>query len=152
MTLQPASTASSGLTAIALLGGEPVLKVEPRIDQDWITLVRQGLPSACVDSLVDLTRIPQTEIARALAIPERTLARRKREGTLSPDESGKFVRFARVVERAQSVFSQADDAFDWLRHANAALGGVPPISLLDTEIGADTVMKVLGRIEHGIYA
>ncbi len=139
-------------SAAALLGGTSVLPMLPRGAMDWIPLVRQGLPSASVDALVRSTRITQAELAHALAIPERTLARRKREGTLSPEESAKFVRFARVVERAEAVFEDTDGALSWLQSANAALGRVTPMSLLDTDIGADSVMDTLGRIEHGVFA
>ena len=139
-------------SAATLLGGKSVLSALPRGVMDWIPLVRQGLPSASVDALVRSTRITQAELARALAIPERTLARRKREGALSPEESSKFVRFARVVERAEAVFEDTEAALSWLQSANAALGGVTPMSLLDTDIGADSVMDTLGRIEHGVFA
>ena len=142
----------SAMSAATLLGGPGVLPTLPRGVMDWIPLVRQGLPSASVDALVRTTRITQAELAHALAIPERTLARRKREGALSPEESAKLVRFARVVERAETVFEDAGAALSWLQGANAALGGVTPMSLLDTEMGADSVMDTLGRIEHGVFA
>ena len=142
----------SFVSAVNLLGGEAVLHARPRVMMDWIPLVRQGLPSASVDAVVRITRITQAQLSQALAIPERTLARRKREGVLSPEESAKFVRFARVVERAGTVFEDADSALNWLQSQNAALGGVTPLSLLDTEIGADSVLDTLGRIEHGVFA
>jgi putative toxin-antitoxin system antitoxin component (TIGR02293 family) len=143
---------TSLVSAVTLLGGEGVLRAKPRVVMDWIPLVRRGLPSACVDAVVRTTRITQSDLAHALAIPERTLARRKREGALSPEESAKLVRFARVVERAETVFEDADSALNWLQSPNASLGGVTPLSLLDTDIGADSVLDTLGRIEHGVFA
>lgn len=140
------------VSAVNLLGGEAVLRSRPRGSLEWITLVRQGLPSASVDALVRITRITQSELAKALGIPERTLARRKREGVLSPEESAKLVRFARVVERAEQVFEDIGQAMNWLQSPNAALGGVTPLSLLDTDIGAESVLDTLGRIEHGVFA
>ncbi len=139
-------------SAVHLLGGESVLHARPRVTTDWIALIRQGLPSASVDAVVRLTRITQSELARALAIPERTLARRKREGVLSPEESAKFIRLARLVERAGTVFEDTDSALNWLQSPNASLGGITPLSLLDTDIGAESVLDTLGRIEHGIFA
>ncbi|ENO91095.1 MULTISPECIES: antitoxin Xre/MbcA/ParS toxin-binding domain-containing protein [unclassified Thauera] len=147
-----ANAATSSLAAISLLGGESVLHARPRVLMDWIPLLRKGLPSASVDAATRITRITQSELAHALNIPERTLVRRKREGTLSPEESAKLVRFARVVERADGVFEDADAALGWMQSPNAALGGVTPLSLLDTEIGADSVLDALGRIEHGVFA
>ena len=61
---------------------------------------------------------------------------------LSSEESAKLLRFARVVERAEEVFQAAEPA----------LGGITPLSLLDTDIGADSVLDTLGRIEHGVFA
>ena len=140
------------ISVLTLLGGEGVLNAKPRVVMDWIPLVRRGLPVASVDSIVRLTRIAQTEMAQALAIPERTLARRKREGVLSPEESAKFVRFARVVERAEEVFEDSSASLAWLKLVNPSLGGVTPLSLMDTDIGASTVLDTLGRIEHGVFA
>lgn len=149
------STASLNNTitsAVALLGGVGLLHAQPRVLMDWIPIVRKGLPAASLDSLVRLTRIARGELAIALAISERTLARRKREGVLSPEESAKLVRFAQVVERADQVFENADAALAWLKTDNPALGGVTPLSLMDTDIGADAVLDTLGRIEHGVFA
>lgn len=66
-------------------------------------------------------------------------------------ESKKLARVARVIERADEVFEDPGAAREWLKTANAALAGETPISLLDTEIGAETVMATLGRIEHGVF-
>lgn len=143
---------SAPLSALRLLGGESLLQAQPRGGMDWIALVRRGLPSASVDALVRQTRITRAELAQALAIPERTLARRKREGLLSAEESAKMVRFARTVERAEAVFEDVESALAWLQSPNAALGGNTPLSLLDTDLGADSVLDTLGRIEHGVFA
>ena len=147
-----ASPNTAFVTTLGLLGGESVLHANPRVDTDWIPLVRRGLPSASLDLIVRFMGITQNELAHALAIPERTLARRKREGTLDPEESAKLVRLANIVERAQILFEDTDNALNWLQQPNAALGGVTPLSLLDTDIGAHAVLDTLGRIEHGVFA
>ncbi|WP_293638745.1 antitoxin Xre-like helix-turn-helix domain-containing protein [Polaromonas sp.] len=92
------------VSAFTLLDGAEVLHARPRTVMDWIPLVRRGLPATSVEAISRLTRTAQSDLVRALAIPERTLARRKREGLLSAEESAKFVRFARVVELAEEVF------------------------------------------------
>lgn len=58
-----------------------MLHASPRVLMDWISLLLKGLPSASADAAIRLTRIPQSDLARALNIPERTLARRKRART-----------------------------------------------------------------------
>ena len=146
-----AATSPARLTVEALLGGRAVLRAKPRSGLDWVEVVRRGLPAAAVDSVRANLQVTQSELARTLGISERTLVRRKKEGTLNSEESAKLVRLARVVERAVQVFEDFGVALDWLQSPNTALGGVTPFSLLDTDIGAENVLDTLGRIEHGVY-
>lgn len=119
----------------SLLGGKQVLPVPPRTALQWVTLIRQGIPSAASESLAQTLRMTQAELAASLGIPERTLARRKKEGMFNSEESAKLVRLARVVERAGEVFEDLGAALDWLKSPNAALSGITPLPLLDTDIG-----------------
>ena len=50
------------------------------------------------------------------------------------------------------VFDDPRVAVDWLKAPNAALRGHAPLNLLDTDIGAESVLDTLGRIEHGVFA
>ncbi len=135
-----------------LLGGQRVLASIPRSALDWVAVIRRGIPASAVDALTGLTHLTQAELASAVGIPERTLARRKREGKLNSEESSRLIRLARVVARGEEVFEDLDATMDWLKSANASLGGITPLSLLDTDIGAEGVMDTLGRIEHGVFA
>lgn len=135
-----------------LLGGRGVLRVAPRSSLDWVKMIRKGIPAAAVESLTRMVGVSQSELAATLGIPERTLARRKREGMLTSEESAKLVRLARVVGRAHEVFEDLDAALNWLKSPNAALSGAAPLTLLDTDIGAESVLDTLGRIEHGVFA
>jgi len=144
--------AHPGLSIEALLGGRRVLPATPRTPLDWVSVIRQGIPATAVDALTSVLRVSQSELATAVGIPERTLARRKKEGTLNSEETAKLVRLARVVGRAEEVLEDLDAALDWLKSPNAALAGTPPLSLLDTDIGAESVLDTLGRIEHGVFA
>jgi putative toxin-antitoxin system antitoxin component (TIGR02293 family) len=135
-----------------MLGGKGVLGAEPRSAMDWIGVIRDGIPAVAIDSLLAAAGLSQGELARSLGIPERTLARRKREGVLSTEESSKLLRLARVISRAQEVFDDSGAAIDWLKTPNAGLGGNTPLGLLDTDIGAEDVLDTLGRIEHGVFA
>ncbi len=147
-----ANEVATGLSAASVLGGEPVLRTLPRSVLEWIALVRQGISAGALDAVVRVMGIGLSELSRALDIPERTLARRKKEGVLSAEESGKIVRLAQVIERAVDVFEDERAAMNWLKSPNAALGGSTPFSLLDTELGSVAVVSTLGRIEHGVFA
>ena len=134
-----------------LLGGRRA-RAKPRTTLDWVEMIRRGIPASAVESLRKAVQLSQAELARVLGIPERTLARRKREGTLSSEESAKLLRLARIVGRANEVFEDSRAALHWLKAPNAALVGSTPLSLLDTDIGAESILDTLGRIEHGVFA
>ncbi len=142
----------SAFAAISLLGGKRMVKTQPSSNLEWIDLVRHGVPVKALDNVLTALGLGQAEFAKALDIPERTMIRRKKEGLLRREESGKLVRLAQVVERAVEVFEDKTVALDWLKHGNPSLGGHSPLSLLDTEIGAVAVTQTLGRIEHGVFA
>lgn len=150
MQASPALVSASHLSVEALLGG--ISSAGTCSALDWIALIRKGIASSAVDSLTTAIHITQSELATALGIPIRTLARRKKEGILSSEESTKVLRLARVVERAEQVFENLDIATHWLKSPNTALAGATPLSLLDTDIGAESVLDTLGRIEHGVFA
>src|SRR2546422_10752045 len=92
-----AGAASTFQSVEQVLGGKGVLGVKPRSALDWIVMIREGIPAAAVESILNVVGLSQSELARALGIPERTLARRKREGVLNSEESSKLLRLARVV-------------------------------------------------------
>ena len=152
MTSATAQPVTSYISVDNLLGGKPVLPITPLSPLDWVSVIRRGISSSAIDSLTKFTRLSQAELSTALGIPERTLARRKREGKLNSEESAKLIRLARVIERAEEVFEDFDAAIDWLKSKNTSLSGSTPLSLLDTDIGAEGVMDTLGRIEHGVFA
>lgn len=140
------------ISADSLLGGRAVFPRTPRSGLEWVDIVRHGISSQALDSILKSIALSQSEVAQALDIPERTLARRKREGVFSREESAKLLRLARVAARAAEVFEDLHLAIGWLKAPAAALGDATPLSLLDTDVGADSVMDTLGRIEHGIFA
>lgn len=140
------------MSVMSLLGGDAVLHAQPRTCMEWIEVIRRGIPSSAVDALARSIQVSQSEFSTFLGIPERTLVRRKKEGVLGSEESAKLVRMARVANRAREVFEDFGSALEWLKSPNASLSGATPMSLLDTEIGAESVMDTLGRIEHGVFA
>ena len=56
---------------------------------------------------------------------------------------------ARLVSLAANFLGDRKTAIDWLKRPNHALGGVAPLAIIDTELGARQVENVLGRIGYG---
>lgn len=64
----------------------------------------------------------------------------------------KALRLAKALERANSVFENEKWAKLWLSTENRALGGVTPLSLLETDTGYELVIDTLARIEYGVIS
>ncbi len=50
------------------------------------------------------------------------------------------------------TFENQPDFDRWLHSEIPALGGIRPVTLLETETGRQQVRDILGRIEWGIYS
>ena len=120
--------------------------------EDLREAVRAGLPLIALHSVQDSLQLTREALSRILSVPERTLARRQKQARLTADESDRLVRVARIMAHANQVLGSRDKAAHWLRTTNRALGGIAPVSLLDTDIGAQQVTDILGRIEHGVFS
>lgn len=81
-------------------------------------------------------------------IPSATYKRRK--GALSPAESEKVGRFARVIAAAEHVFDTTADARRFLVTPHDLLDGKTPIETAMTEMGAVRVEELLLRAVYGI--
>ncbi|MFN0053568.1 MAG: antitoxin Xre/MbcA/ParS toxin-binding domain-containing protein [Planctomycetales bacterium] len=115
--------------------------------------IRAGFPYAALEVLAGLLDMPMRDVTEVLGMAPRTLARRKKSrGQLSPIESDRLYRCARIVQLAANLLGDLDKTRAWLARPNLALGGNTPLSMLDTEPGARQVENVLTQISHGIYA
>jgi putative toxin-antitoxin system antitoxin component (TIGR02293 family) len=123
---------------------------------DWRALVeavRHGLPIRALDATAKSLGLTREEAASALHLNPRTLYRRARSGArLSRGESEKVLRLARIGAHAMAVFEDQGKALRWLTRENRALGQVVPLSLLDSDVGAEAVNDELSRLEYGVLA
>lgn len=135
-----------------VLGGRKALKRNISGFDDLQEAIRSGLPFATLEALTKRLHLSASEAAAVLRIPERTMARRKKERRLLPDESDRVLRLARVFAHASEVFETEEDATGWFKDPIRALGGKRPLDLLDTDIGVQEVDALLTRIQHGVYS
>jgi len=57
-----------------------------------------------------------------------------------------------LIERTAEIFKSRDKAKDWMKEPHKALGGKSPAECFMTRSGAEEVLNLLGRIEHGVYS
>ncbi len=136
-----------------VLGGRKILGKAIKNPDDLAHLVRKGLPATSVSALAEKLHVANTVLSRKLGIPQRTLTRRLSQSSLlTPAESDRTVRVARVYAHAVDMIGEAEKAVNWLLTPNRALGGEKPLDRLDTDMGARMVEDILGRIAYGVYS
>src|SRR5262245_58915992 len=115
-----------------------------------IDAIRTGVGARVVDDMVAYLDVPKHAIFTVLHTPESTAHRLIRDNrALDRAASERVVRVADVTRLAEATFGGKGPATRWLKQPNLALGGVTPLSLLDTEPGAGEVRRVLAAIDHG---
>lgn len=136
-----------------ILGGRKVLRITIKNADDLTNLIRKGLPAASVSALAANLHVGNAALSQRLGIPQRTLSRRiSTASALTPAESDRTVRVARVYANAVEMIGDEQKAVQWLNTPNRALGGEKPLDQLDTDTGARIVEDILGRIAYGVYS
>lgn len=162
------------ITVASILGGGKELgqKVRRRIDFD--ALIKKGLPSGVIFHIKKEFNLPDEVIARIIGVSPRTIARRRnlmkapaktlqkaateehRKAStlerLSPVESDRIYRFARIAALAEDVFEDRKEALEWLNSRQYGLGGRIPFDMLQTDAGAREVEELLIRIDYGVIS
>ncbi|HLC22074.1 MAG TPA: antitoxin Xre/MbcA/ParS toxin-binding domain-containing protein [Candidatus Methylomirabilis sp.] len=93
------------------------------------------------------------QIAEVLLVPLRTMARRREQGRLRPDESDRLLRATRVFAKALALFEgNREAAKQWLTTPKVALRGRTPFDLARTDVGAREVETLVDRVEHGVFS
>jgi putative toxin-antitoxin system antitoxin component (TIGR02293 family) len=148
-------------TVVSILGGEKELgqKIQNPIDFD--ALIKRGIPSRVMYHVKKEFNLTDEVLAVILGTSLRTIARRRKatetlhktsKERLSPVESDRLYRFARIIALAEEVFESKEDALEWLNSAQQGLGGTIPFEMLQTDAGAREVEELLVRIEYGVIS
>ena len=80
--------------------------------------------------------MPLDQLALKLGLSKATLHRRKLEGRLTPAESDRVMRYARLVGKAVEVMGNEEAGREWLRSEQYGLGMAVPLEYAETEAGA----------------
>jgi putative toxin-antitoxin system antitoxin component (TIGR02293 family) len=122
-------------------------------DLEMAALILAGLPAVVLRRVGTFLDLRPAKVGSIVNINEKTLDRRlKAHARLKPDESERVARLMRIISRATSVLESREHAREWLNRPLRELGGRSPLQVAATEPGAREVERVLGRIEHGIFA
>lgn len=111
-----------------------------------------GFPFGTLEKLRQYTGLPMDAVLSLIRIPARTLARRKVDGKLSPDESERVYRVITVFRAIIKLFDgNTNAARKWFESPSRALGAKTPQEMIVTEVGAQEVLDIVCRLEYGVY-
>ncbi len=141
---KPAKTLSKRVFGVPTIADDPA---------EVQRLVRGGVEASKLKAVRDMYGLSQDELAKLLGVTARTVIRQtKAKSRLDPKASDRTARLVRVFDRAAEVLGDVGRAREWLRAPVTALGGECPRSWLDTDAGTSEVLRVLGRLEHGVFS
>lgn len=117
---------------------------------DLAQLVSNGLPFRSLRAVAERYPEPYRRRIEQLVVPRTTLQRREASGLLSPEESERLERVARLSALAEYVWESRDAAQQWLTTPLPLLGNEVPLDLAATDLGARRVEDVLWKLEHSL--
>ena len=118
-----------------------------------VAVVRRGLPFSSLDDVAGSVGIGCLALARVIGLSPTTLARRRKAGTLTSEESDGLVRVARLVAMAHEMMQGDEDAARrWLKEQHELLEGESPLERASTEVGGREVEELIGRLRHGTFS
>jgi len=141
-----------GAAVIVDVLGDPEAGGVRPTPEDLKQQIREGLPFSVLETVTSRFALDPNQIASALDLSPPTPAQRKTKRRLRPADSDRLFRLVRILAETADVLGSEEKASRWLQAPNRALGGQTPLSLLDTDPGAQQVEEVLGRIEHGVFS
>ncbi len=142
---------TNGLNSFTrLLGGIKLATLTS--DFDIINLTRNGLPKNVLLSFAKKISITLQELADIMHISERTFQRYEDNSIVKTEYAEKAVELARLYTRGEEVFGSMDKFKLWMKTPGYVFNNETPLSLLDTSVGFNVVLKELGRIEYGVFA
>lgn len=140
-------------TSAPILGAR-ILHLEIDSEFQVAAHINQGLPPKTVKYLADHLDVTVNDLLVFTDIKSSTYHdRQRKKRPLSPEESSRIYRLAKVVDAAETYFEGSKEAARrWLNQAKVALGGRVPLEFARTPEGSDYVIKLLGRMEHGVIS
>ncbi len=144
----PTTTKSAYARALDVVG--QMLDVKLAKPLDMIRLTRAGVEPVVIDELIK-RGFSVSELS--WIINPRSLSHRKqKQQKLSPEETGRWLRAAKIQALAQEVFADDEKASRWLHKPRKAFDGHNAMEIIQTEVGAQLVEDTLNQLDAGYFA
>lgn len=135
-----------------ILGGSKFINLPLSNEMDMVLLARQGIKKQSMLHVADILNISVEKMSNLVGVSHRNFQRKKNHDTLNVPVSEQTIEIAQVIAKGVAVFGSQDRFLGWLNSPIVALGNKMPMDLLDTTFGIQILVRILGRIEYGVYS
>jgi putative toxin-antitoxin system antitoxin component (TIGR02293 family) len=139
-------------TLKAIMGGNKSVPKNISNEMDLINLSRHGIRKSSLKSLAHYLGITMDKMSSLLHTSHRNIQRKDEDELLDTLKTEKVLELAAFIKRGMDVIGSEDGFREWLHSPILALGNRKPIDFLDTTFGIQMALKVLGRLEQGVYS
>lgn len=136
----------------AILGGNKSVQKTIAGDFDLIALSREGIKKASLSSLAAHLGISMETLSQLLHSSYRNIQRKSDDDLLDTLKTEKVLELAAFAQRGIDVAGSKEAFIEWLHSPLIALGNKAPLDYLDTTFGIQLALKILGRLEQGVFS
>lgn len=123
----------------------------PASGLELIQHVRRGFDYRVLARLAESSGFSIRTLAAALGVSAYAIRQARRSGRWSSTQSDRLFRAARVLSAAQVLFGgDCTLAHRWLTTSQRGLNEEPPLAWLMTDVEAQAVLDLIGRIDNGL--
>ena len=135
-----------------ILGGKHNTQKAMPGDFDLIKLTREGVKKSSLKTLATYLGISMDVMSGLLHTSYRNLQRKDDDTVLDTLKTERVIELATFAQRGIDVIGQKEAFAEWVQSPIVALGNKKPLDFLDTSFGINILLKILGRLEQGVYS
>jgi putative toxin-antitoxin system antitoxin component (TIGR02293 family) len=139
-------------TLNVILGGKHNAEKSIPGDFDLIKLTREGIKKSSLKTLASYLGISMEAMSGLLHTSYRNLQRKDDDTVLDTLKTERVLELATFAQRGIDVIGQKEAFAEWVQSPIVVLGNKKPLDFLDTSFGINILLKILGRLEQGVYS
>lgn len=133
-------------------GKAKVIPVHHWTSYDKIDAIKNGVSKEELEQLKGQSGLDYDTLAVVLNVAKATLHNKKGKDKFDQYISERIFLLADVYSYGYEIFGDREKFNRWMKKPAAALGGAPPLSLMDTLYGTEEIKHLIGRIAYGVYS
>ena len=139
-------------TLKVILGGNTSVPKTISSEMDLISLSRHGVRKSSLRSLAGYLGTTMEKMSSLVHSSHRNIQRKDDDELLDTLKTEKVLELAAFIKRGIDVIGTEAAFKEWVHSPILALGNRKPIDFLDTTFGIQMALKVLGRLEQGVFS